>query len=137
MRLRAPNATRAAVPIPLAHAALDRRRVDDEVRFHLDIRTAELMQHGMSEPMPARKRSESSEISPSQNAIVAPRTKLEREMRWSEWADELGNTSATVTDAELRFARTNRTAGLPASMESNNQVADAVSNIIRNNLPSD
>ena len=48
-----------------------------------------------------------------------------------------GNTSATVTDAELRFARTNRTAGLPASMESNNQVADAVSNIIRNNLPSD
>jgi len=42
-----------------------------------------------------------------------------------------------VTDAELQFARTNPTAGLPASMESNNQVADAVSNIIRNNLPSD
>jgi len=63
--------------------------VDDEVRFHLDIRAAEFMQHGMSEPIPARKRSESSEISTSQNAIVAPRTKLEREMRWSEWADEL------------------------------------------------
>ena len=25
--------------------------VDDEVRFHLDMRTAELVQHGMSEPM--------------------------------------------------------------------------------------
>jgi predicted Zn-dependent peptidase len=42
-----------------------------------------------------------------------------------------------VTDVELSFARTNRVAGLPASLESNDQVADAVANIIRNNLPWD
>jgi predicted Zn-dependent peptidase len=56
-----------------------------------------------------------------------------------EWVRELRGIRGErpVTDRELDFARTNRVAGLPASMESNDQVADAVANLLRNNLPAD
>jgi zinc protease len=56
-----------------------------------------------------------------------------------EWMKELRGIRGErpVTDRELDFARTNRVAGLPASMESNDQVAEAVANILRNNLPAD
>jgi zinc protease len=69
------------------------------------------------------------------SSIVAPKT----DSAVIEWMRELNGIRGArpVTDAELQFARTNRTAGLPASMESNDQVADAVANIVRNNLPSD
>ena len=69
------------------------------------------------------------------SSVVAPKT----DSAVIEWMRELNGIRGArpVTDAELQFARTNRTAGLPASLESNDQVADAVSNIIRNNLPRD
>ena len=56
-----------------------------------------------------------------------------------EWVKELRGIRGErpVTERELDFARTNRVAGLPAAMESNDQVADAVANILRNNLPAD
>jgi zinc protease len=43
-----------------------------------------------------------------------------------------------VTDKELDFARTNRIAGLPATLESDDQIANAVAfTILQNNLPPD
>jgi predicted Zn-dependent peptidase len=56
-----------------------------------------------------------------------------------EWVKELRGIRGErpVTERELDFARTNRVAGLPASMESNDQVAEAVANLLRNNLPAD
>jgi zinc protease len=67
--------------------------------------------------------------------VVAPKT----DSAVIEWLRELNGIrgARSVTDGELQFARTNRMAGLPASLESNDQVADAVANIIRNNLPWD
>ena len=56
-----------------------------------------------------------------------------------EWVQELRGIRGErpVTDRELDFARTDRVAGLPASMESNDQVAEAEANLPRNNLPAD
>jgi hypothetical protein len=64
--------------------------VDDEVRFHLDMRTAELVQHGMSEPM-AREEAirEFGNIDFTKRYCRAQDQAGERAMRWSEWADEL------------------------------------------------
>ena len=64
--------------------------VDDEVRFHLDMRTAELVQHGMSETM-AREEAirEFGNIDFTKRYCRAQDQAGERAMRWSEWADEV------------------------------------------------
>lgn len=69
------------------------------------------------------------------SSIVAPKT----DSAVIEWVKELRGIRGErpVTDKEMAFARTNRVAGLPASLESNDQVAGAVSNILQNNLPPD
>jgi zinc protease len=69
------------------------------------------------------------------SSIVAPKT----DSAVVEWMKELRGIRGEqpVTDKELDFARTNRVAGLPATLESNDQVANAVSNILQNNLPPD
>jgi zinc protease len=71
----------------------------------------------------------------SGSSIVAAKT----DSAVVEWVKELRGIRGErpVTDRELDFARTNRVAGLPASMESNDQVAEAVANLLRNNLPAD
>ena len=64
--------------------------VDDEVRFHLDMRTAELMRNGMSEPN-ARDEAirEFGNIDFTKRYCRAQDQAGERAMRWSEWTDEL------------------------------------------------
>jgi zinc protease len=71
----------------------------------------------------------------SSSSIVAPKT----DSAVVEWVKELRGIRGErpVTDKELDFARTNRVAGLPASLESNDQVANAVTTILQNNLPAD
>jgi zinc protease len=56
-----------------------------------------------------------------------------------EWMKELRGIRGEqpVSETELDFARTNRVAGLPASLESNDQVAGAVTTILQSNLPPD
>ena len=58
------------------------------------------------------------------SSIVAPKT----DSAVIEWLNELRGIRGErpVTDKELDFARTNRVAGLPAQLESNDQVANAV-----------
>jgi predicted Zn-dependent peptidase len=69
------------------------------------------------------------------SSIVAPKT----DSAIIEWVKELRGIRGErpVTDRELDFARTNRVAGLPATLESNDQVANAVVTILQNNLPAD
>jgi zinc protease len=69
------------------------------------------------------------------SSIVAAKT----DSALMAWMQELRGIRGErpVTDRELDFARTNRVAGMPATMESNDQVADAVANLLRNNLPPD
>src|SRR6185436_5430633 len=64
--------------------------VDDEVRFHLDMRTAELVRGGMSETV-AREEAirEFGNIDFTKRYCRAQDQAGERAMRWSEWADEL------------------------------------------------
>jgi len=64
--------------------------VDDELRFHLDMRAAELVQHGMSETM-AREEAirEFGNIDFTKRYCRAQDRAGERAMRWSEWADEV------------------------------------------------
>ena len=71
----------------------------------------------------------------SSSSIVAPKT----DSAVIEWMKELRGIRGDqpITDKELDFARTNRVAGLPATLESNDQVANAVVNILQNNLPPD
>jgi predicted Zn-dependent peptidase len=71
----------------------------------------------------------------SSSSIVAPKT----DSAIVEWLMELRGIRGErpVTDKELDFARTNRVAGLPASLESNDQVAGAIVTILQNNLPPD
>jgi zinc protease len=71
----------------------------------------------------------------SSSSIVAPKT----DSAVAEWMKELRGIRGArpVTDKELDFARTNRVAGLPATLESNDQVAGAVVTILQNNLPAD
>jgi predicted Zn-dependent peptidase len=69
------------------------------------------------------------------SSIVAPKT----DSAVVEWIHELRGIRGErpVTDKELDFARTNRVASLPATLESNDQVANALVNILQNNLPPD
>jgi zinc protease len=69
------------------------------------------------------------------SSIVAPKT----DSAVVEWVKELRGIRGErpVTDKEMDFARTNRVAGLPATMESNDQVANAVITMLQNNLPAD
>ena len=64
--------------------------VDDEVRFHLEMRAAELVRNGMSETM-ARDEAirEFGNIDFTKRYCRAQDQAGERAMRWSEWADEL------------------------------------------------
>ena len=70
------------------------------------------------------------------SSIVAPKT----DSALIEWLGELRGIRGErpVTDKELDFARTNRIAGLPATLESDDQIANAVAfTILQNNLPPD
>src|SRR5947209_8640028 len=64
--------------------------VEDELRFHLDMRTAELITHGLSESA-AREEAirEFGNIDFTKRYCRAQDQAGERAMRWSEWADEL------------------------------------------------
>jgi zinc protease len=67
--------------------------------------------------------------------IVAPKT----DSAVIEWVKELRGIRGErpITETEMDFARTNRVAGLPATLESNDQVANAVITMLQNNLPAD
>ena len=64
--------------------------VDDEVRFHLDMRTADLMRSGMSEPDARNEATrEFGNIDFTKRYCREQDHAGERAMRWSEWGDEL------------------------------------------------
>src|SRR6478672_11786325 len=72
--------------------------VDDEVRFHLDMRTAELVQHGMSETMAREDATrEFGNIEFTKRYWRAQDQAGERAMRWSEWADEVSQHTGAPT----------------------------------------
>jgi len=69
------------------------------------------------------------------SSIVAPKT----DSALVEWFRELRGIRGDrpITSTELDFARTNRVAGLPAQLESNDAVANAIANNLQNNLAPD
>ncbi|MGH9887027.1 MAG: M16 family metallopeptidase [bacterium] len=103
-------------------------------RLNQNLREKHAYTYGVNSFWQWRRSPEASTFTGS-SSIVAPKT----DSALIEWFRELRGIRGdrAVTDGELEFARTNRVAGMPATLESNDQVANAVVNILQNNLPAD
>ncbi|MFW6078058.1 MAG: ADOP family duplicated permease [Gemmatimonadota bacterium] len=92
-----PPRVRRHFRLPWRSAGRIREDVDDEIAFHLDMRTEELVNEGM-EPREARERAEHEfgDVDAARRTIAVEDARLARRARWRAWLDELRQ--------DLRFA---------------------------------
>jgi zinc protease len=103
-------------------------------RLNSNLREKHAFTYGANSGLVWRRAPQASTIRGSSD-IVAAKT----DSAIAEWLGELRGIRGErpVTDAELAFAKNNRTAGLPLRFETVTQVAGAVADLLQNGIPTD
>ncbi|MFW6080205.1 MAG: ADOP family duplicated permease, partial [Gemmatimonadota bacterium] len=85
-----PPRVRRLFRLPWRSASRIREDVDEEIAFHLDMRTEELVGEGM-DPREARERAELEfgHVDDARRAMADDDTQIERRARWRAWWDDL------------------------------------------------